>query len=108
VVAFSKATGDYVAQYRPAAGSAPWTDLRGMVVLPGADDSAPATLWWISSTGLYSAVLESALPDGGPSASPGASPEATPEASPGASPRRTAKPTVTPTPLAVRRWSRWH
>jgi hypothetical protein len=96
LVAFSKATGDYIAQYRPAAGTEPWTDLRGMVVLPGLDDSAPTTLWWISATGLHSSVLEPAAPDGGPSASPGASASPSTDASPGTSSRATAKPTAKP------------
>ena len=58
IVAFDKADGKYVAQYQLADGDQGWRDLRDMVVLPGADEEAPATAWWISSTGLHSAVLD--------------------------------------------------
>jgi hypothetical protein len=95
VVAFSKANGSYVAQYRPVTGADTWADLRGMVVLPPADTTAPSTMWWISSTGLHSSILEAA-PE--PSASPSASatPEATPSPSPTRKPGKTPKPTKKP------------
>ena len=73
---------------RPVATEADWTDLRGMVVLPGADDTAPATLWWISSTGVHTASLAPVAEDGGASPSPSGSAAASPAASPG----KTAKP----------------
>jgi len=88
LVAFSKATGSYIAQYRPAPGDEPWTDLVDMVVLPGADDTAPATMWWISPTGLHSTTLEAAPAGGLPSPSP-----SSPDGSPAAA---TAKPTAKP------------
>ena len=96
IVAFNKADGSYVAQYRPAGDANPWTDLRGMVVLPGPDATAPATLWWISATELHSALLEAA-PDGA-SPSPGASglPSGSPSGSPTASSGKTAAPTAKP------------
>ncbi len=91
VVAFSKADGSYIAQYRPAGTEAAWTDLRGMVVLPGADDTAPPTLWWISSTGVHSATLAPAPADGSASPSPSGSPAASPAASQGRTPKPTPK-----------------
>ena len=88
VVAFSKADGSYVAQYRLAGGDTGWNDLQGMVVLPGADTTAPATLWWISGTGLHTATLAPAE-DGGASPGPSGSAPASPSASPA---KATAKP----------------
>ncbi len=59
IVAFNKSDGKYVGAV-PARRRRPtsWSDLQGMAVLPAADAEAPATLWWISSTGLHSALLE--------------------------------------------------
>ena len=88
IVAFDKADGKYVAQYQLADGDQGWRDLRDMVVLPGADDEAPATAWWISSTGLHSAVLDGR---GGPRRHADAGPDgySQPDArSPRRSPRR--------------------
>jgi hypothetical protein len=62
-----------------------------MVVLPGADEEAPATAWWISSTGLHSAVLTAAE---GPAATPTPAPTATPSPTP----KPTKKPKKTPKP----------
>ena len=45
IVAFSKANGDFVGQYQLAFGDRGWSDLRDMVVLPGADAESPATAW---------------------------------------------------------------
>jgi hypothetical protein len=97
VVAFSKADGSYIAQYRLAGGDDGWSDLQGMVVLPGPDVSTPSTLWWVSSTGLHTATLQAA-PDttgaspspsgsGSPSGSPGGSPSVAPSRSATASPK---------------------
>ena len=95
IVAFNKADGTYKEQYTLAGDSRAWADLRGMLVIPGADEEAPATLWWASSTGLHSAVL--APEAGGPGASPTASPE--PSASSDATtPTPTKKPKATPKP----------
>jgi hypothetical protein len=97
IVAFNKGDGSYKEQYQLAGGDAGWSDLQGMVVLPGADAEAPSTLWWISSTGLHSAVLEAA-PEA-PSASPSASPSIAPSASPAkAAPKPTTKPKPTKKP----------
>ncbi len=90
VVAFNKSDGEYIAQYRLAAGDDAWAGLRGMVVLPAADAEAPSTMWWISDTGLHSAVLE-AVPDAPP-------PTPSPDASPSADPEATKKPAKTPKP----------
>jgi hypothetical protein len=57
VIAFDKATGDYVEQYRLAGGDAAWADLRGMFVRPGIEGD-PAVLYWAGPTGLYESVLE--------------------------------------------------
>jgi hypothetical protein len=85
VVAFNKSDGEYIAQYRLAGGDEAWAGLRGMIVLPAADAEAPSTMWWISETGLHSAVLEAVPDEPQPTASPDASPAADPE-----------KPTNTP------------
>jgi hypothetical protein len=81
VVAFNKADGKYLEQYRPAGGDDAWEDLRGFTVLPAAEADAPATMWWISGTGLHSTLLE-AVADVLPSPSPSgeASPDTTPKA----------------------------
>ncbi len=81
VVAFNKADGKYLEQYRPAGGDDAWEDLRGFTVLPAAEADAPSTMWWISETGLHSTILE-AVPDVLPTPSPSgeASPDATPKA----------------------------
>ena len=60
IVAFDKGDGNYVAQYVLADGNDGWSELRDMVVLPGADDESPATAWWISGNALHSAVLQQA------------------------------------------------
>jgi hypothetical protein len=57
VIAFDKATGDYVEQYRLAGGDAAWADLRGMFVRPGIEGD-PAVLYWAGPTGLFESVLE--------------------------------------------------
>ena len=70
LVAFSKAKGDYLAEYRLAGGSTAWADARGWFVEPGIAD-APDAVVWITSTGLHRAVLQSAASPAGPSQSPG-------------------------------------
>ena len=80
IVAFDKANGKYVEQYQLAATTTLGRPPRPRV-LPAPDADAPATLWWISSTGLHSALLEAgrgaadgvahAAPDqGGPAPTP--------------------------------------
>ncbi|HYO43476.1 MAG TPA: hypothetical protein VES19_09800 [Candidatus Limnocylindrales bacterium] len=91
IVAFDKGDGKFVEQYLLADGDDAWKDLQGMVVMPGPDEDAPATAWWISSTGLHSAVLVKAE---GPAATQPPSP--TPTAS--APPTKTPKPRKTPKP----------
>ena len=88
VVAFNKADGAYVEQYRLANDDPGWDDLRGFVVLPAPDTESPATMWWISETGLHSAVLQQ-VDDA--AASPSPSESAVPSA-----PAKTAKPAKTP------------
>ncbi len=85
IVAWDKATGRYLGQYRLAGGGSDWQDLRGLYVLPGVEDG-PATLVWLSKSGLHQAVLEAASTD------PSASPSPTPTPSPTATPKPTKKP----------------
>ena len=92
IVAFTKSNGKYVEQYQLEGHDEAWEGLRDFVVLPGADADAPKTVWWISDTGLHSAVLEQAE---GPAATPTPAPES-PAASPAKTPR--PKPTKTPRP----------
>jgi hypothetical protein len=68
IVAFDKAKGTFVEQYRLAGGSPAWQDVRGMYVVPGVAADAPATLVWATKDTVYSSLLE-AVPDGS-SASP--------------------------------------
>ena len=86
IVAFSKSDGKYLGQYRLQGDDTSWADLKGIDVLPVADADAPSTLWWISSKGLNSALLEQA-PEPTPSASPGASSSAKPPAKPAKTPK---------------------
>ncbi len=97
LVAFSKADGSFIAQYLLAGKDTAWSDMQAMYVQPGADDTAPATVWWISSTGLHTVLLEAvANPDATPAPSPTASP--TPAPSPTKAPAKTPKPKKTPKP----------
>jgi hypothetical protein len=93
VVAFDKATGDYRSQYRLAGSDPAWQDLEGMVIMPGADADAPATMWWIDSGALHTSTLVEAAEPG-----PTASPSASPTAEPTATPKPTKKPKKTPKP----------
>jgi hypothetical protein len=90
IVAFTKSNGKYVEQYQLEGHDDAWDGLRDFVVLPGADVDAPKTVWWISDTGLHSAVLEQAE---GPLATPTPTP-----GSPAASPARTPRPKPAKTP----------
>jgi hypothetical protein len=80
VIAMAKLNGDYLEQYRLAAGDTGWSDLRGWYVEPGLD-GAPDVLVWISGTAVHRAVLEGLTSVPGGSPGPGSSPGA---ASPGA------------------------
>jgi hypothetical protein len=75
VLAYEKADGRFVAQYRLADGDG-WNDLRAMYVIPGVEE-APATVVWLSASGVHGAVL-AAAPEGD-----GSSPDAS--GSPGSS-----------------------
>ena len=80
LVAFSKAKGGYLEQYRLAGGSKAWDDVRGWYVEPGIAD-APDAVVWITATGLHRAVLESATSVLAPSSSPGGSSSPVPASS---------------------------
>jgi hypothetical protein len=87
ILAYEKAGGKFVSQYRLAEGT-DWSDLRGMYVLQGAEEQ-PATLVWLSAGGIHQAVLAAAPEDGepGPSGSPAPS---------GAAPSGSAAPSTRP------------
>jgi hypothetical protein len=70
VVAFLKADGSYVEQYRLAEESTGWSDLRGWYVQPGVGDQ-PDTLYWISANALHKTVLEPLATSPGGSPGPG-------------------------------------
>jgi hypothetical protein len=91
IVAFAKSNGNYVEQYQLEGDDTAWAGLRDFVVLPGADADAPKTVWWLSDTGLHTAVLEQAE---GPVATPTPRPEATAKPTP----KPTKKPAKTPKP----------
>ena len=80
LVAFSKAKGGYLEQYRLVGGSKAWDDARGWYVEPGLAD-APDAIVWITATGLHRAVLESTVSAPGPSTSPGGSGSPAPSSS---------------------------
>jgi len=81
ILAYSKDSGRYIAQYRLADGATDWKDLRGMYVVPGGPD-VPSTLVWLSESAVHQATLL-AVPDDGstPSASPSGDPAASDDAS---------------------------
>jgi hypothetical protein len=70
IIALSKASGTYLAQYRLGGGGTGWADLRGFYVEPGIDTD-PDTIVWLGPTGLHRAILQP-----GNFAAPGASPTA--------------------------------
>ena len=88
VVAFNKSDGEFIGQYQLSGGDEAWSDLHGLDVLPVADPDVPSTMWWISSNGLNSALLEE-VPEESPSASPAPSPT---KAAPAKTPKPTKKP----------------
>ena len=94
IVAFNKENGDYLGQYQLTGDSDAWSDLQGLDVLPTADAEAPSTLWWISSNGLNSALLEEA-PEETPTVSPGPEPTKA-AATPKPKPKPTKKPNKKP------------
>ena len=82
VVAFDKAKGTFVEQYRVVGGGSAFADIRGMYVIPAVEAGAPATLMWATKDSIMSAILE-AVPD--PAGSPGASGGPSSSGSPGPS-----------------------
>lgn len=97
IVAFNKADGSYQEQYMLAGGSNAWSDLQGLVVLPAGEANGPDTLWWISSDGLHSGLLQ-AVPNPSASPSPSSSPTATPKATPKSKATPKPKRKATPKP----------
>ncbi len=94
IVAFDKARGAYLGQYRIAGGGADWADVRAFYVLDGTGGQAPL-LYWIAADRIGVATLEAAAAPA-PSTSPSAS--GAPAASPGATARPSARPRPTATP----------
>jgi hypothetical protein len=74
VVAFDKAKGTFVEQYRLTGGSTAWTDVRGMYVVAGAGPDAPATLVWATKDTVYSALLVATPTSSGTAGSGSAAP----------------------------------
>jgi hypothetical protein len=84
VLAWQESDGTFVGQYRLAEGDG-WQDVRAMYVIPGVEE-APATLVWLSASGVHQSVL-AAVEDGSPDASGSPAPSgAAPSGSPAASP----------------------
>jgi hypothetical protein len=67
VLGWEEANGAFVGQYRLAGGDG-LKDLRAMYVIPGVDE-APATLVWLSASGVHQAVLTAVEPPTEPDAS---------------------------------------
>ncbi|MEW5990067.1 MAG: hypothetical protein AB1736_01825 [Chloroflexota bacterium] len=82
VVAFLKASGEYVEQYRLADGVGDWADARGWYVEPGIAD-APDTIVWITTRAVRQAILEPVTAEPDPSSS---APAPTGSGSPATSP----------------------
>ena len=75
VIAFDKATGDYLEQYLPGSSAPAFSDVRGMFVVPGAQGKAPS-LFWAGPDRLYRTVLQPVAqptpsPSGAASGAPG-------------------------------------
>lgn len=94
ILAFDKDSGRYVAQYRLADGAKDWADLRGMYVIPGAED-VPATLTWLSEGAIHEASLV-AVPDDG--SAPSAPPSGDPSGDPAAGGDASAEPSLDASP----------
>ena len=77
VVSFTKANGAYVEQYRLSGGDKAWSDVRGWYVELGIADAADSIVW-ITTSGLYHAVLEPITSNPGTSGSPTPSGSAAP------------------------------
>jgi hypothetical protein len=81
VVAYDKASGAVLAQYRLADEVAEWKDLRGIYVVPGTGDGPP-TLVWASKTGVRESILEAVETESGASPSPSTNDDASPTPKP--------------------------
>ena len=79
LLAYDKASGDYLAQYR-LKGDESWSDFRDMYVVAGVEDQ-PDRLIWLSKDSVNQVVLQAAPETDGASPSPGASAGASPAAS---------------------------
>jgi hypothetical protein len=101
VVAFSKNGGKYLAQYVPVSGGVTWNDLQDIDVLPALGTDVPSTMWWVTTNGVYTSLLQDAQPVPTPSASPSSSPTPSSSAKPGKSPKPSAKPSSKPKPTAT-------
>jgi hypothetical protein len=80
VLAYDKASGDFIGQYRLRDDEG-WADLRAMYVIPGVEDQADR-LVWLSKDAVNQAVLQGAPETDGASPSPSAGGSASPAASP--------------------------
>ena len=80
LIAYDKASGDYLAQYRLKDDDG-WSDLRGMYVIPGVEEQ-PDRLIWLSKDAIHQVVLQAAPETDGASPSPGASGSPAASASP--------------------------
>lgn len=80
IVAFDKASGRYLAQYRVADGGPDWADLRAFYVVARAEGQAPI-LYWIDGDRIGTALLQDAdtLPEPTPEPSPAPEDSPTPE-----------------------------
>lgn len=76
ILAFDKADGRFLEQYRLENDGLGWRDLRSWYVVAGLDDE-PDTLFWISADRVHSIVLEPAIAPSA-SAEPSLDPDATP------------------------------
>lgn len=93
LVAINKLDGAYLGQFQLEAADPSWNGLVDMVVRPPTDETGPATMWWISPTGLHSVELAIPVPAGDASPSPSEpSPSAVASTAPTKAPPKTPKP----------------
>jgi hypothetical protein len=80
IVAYDKASGRYLEQYRIADGGTDWADLRGFYVVARAQGQAPI-LYWVDDERIGTTLLQDAatLPEPTPEATPVADESPTPE-----------------------------
>jgi hypothetical protein len=72
LMAYDKAAGDYLGQYRLSGDANGWQGLRGLYVLPGTED-VPPTVIWLSRSAVLQTILVAAPDDEGASPAPSAS-----------------------------------